>query len=247
MRERTERGEAIYELDEDALRELEPDLIVTQALCAVCAVAYDDVARSPRRCPTRRDVISLDPHTLGEVLGDVRTLAEATGRSDAGVDARAATRRRGSTACGSPCASAEPAAGRRARVARSRLRRRPLDAAADRVRRRRATCSGCAGEHSARREWEEVAAAEPEVVVVMPCGYDAAPRRERGRRSFADRLGPLGAERVVAVDAAALLLASRPAPDRGLEELAHVLHPVLVPEPEGGARAIELAGLEARR
>ena len=42
------RGEAIYELDEDALRDLEPDLIVTQALCAVCAVSYEDVARSPR-------------------------------------------------------------------------------------------------------------------------------------------------------------------------------------------------------
>ena len=137
VRELTEQGRAIYELDEDALRRLQPDLIVTQALCAVCAVSYDDVRAVAERLDPRPKVISLDPHTLGEVLGDVRTLAEATGRRDAGVGPRAGRRARGSTACGSRCARAEPVARGRARVAGPGLRRRPLDAAADRVRRRR--------------------------------------------------------------------------------------------------------------
>src|SRR5437879_9498248 len=72
VRERTERGEAIYELDEHALRELEPDLIVTQELCPVCAVSYDDVVKVAQGIPSCPRVIALDPKTLGESMGDVR-------------------------------------------------------------------------------------------------------------------------------------------------------------------------------
>src|SRR4051794_7749060 len=85
IRELTEKGRAIYELDEDALQRLQPDMIVTQALCAVCAVSYDDVRAIAERLDSQPEVISLDPHTLGEMLGDVRTLAEATDAKDAGV------------------------------------------------------------------------------------------------------------------------------------------------------------------
>ncbi len=84
VRERTLEGEAIYELDGEALKSLEPDLIVTQALCPVCAVSYDEVAALAEKIPSRPRVIALDPKTLGETLGDVRTLAEATGRRDRG-------------------------------------------------------------------------------------------------------------------------------------------------------------------
>src|SRR3954447_7356591 len=85
VEERTARGESIYELDRELLAELEPDLIVTQGLCAVCAVSFEDVRAIAETIPTAPKVISLDPSTLGEVLGDVRTLAEATDRGDAGV------------------------------------------------------------------------------------------------------------------------------------------------------------------
>ena len=84
VRERTGRGEALYELDEDTLAELDVDLIVTQAVCAVCAVSFDDVKAVAERLPTRPDVISLDPSTLGEVLADLPRLAEAAGDPDAG-------------------------------------------------------------------------------------------------------------------------------------------------------------------
>src|SRR5204863_8707199 len=86
VRERTEAGEAIYDLDAELLAELEPDLIVTQALCPVCAVSYDDVRAVAERLPSQPEVISLDPSTIGEVMGDIRTLAQATDSKDAGVD-----------------------------------------------------------------------------------------------------------------------------------------------------------------
>jgi iron complex transport system substrate-binding protein len=87
------------------------------------------------------------------------------------------------------------------------------------------------------RSWEEVAAARPEVVVVMPCGYDAERALEEAE-SYADELAELGARRVVAVDAAAYF--SRPGPRLvdGLELMAHILHPDRVPEAPG--RALEL-------
>src|ERR1700704_4614397 len=85
VRERTLNGESIYELDRAALEELEPDLIVTQALCPVCAVSYDEVAELAKELSSRPRVLSLDPKSLGETLGDVRPVAEATGGRERGV------------------------------------------------------------------------------------------------------------------------------------------------------------------
>ena len=86
VKERTLQGQSIYELDTELLRDLRPDLIVTQALCSVCAVSYDDVRAIAEEIETRPRVLSLDPHTVGEVMGDARTLAEATDRRDAAVE-----------------------------------------------------------------------------------------------------------------------------------------------------------------
>jgi iron complex transport system substrate-binding protein len=238
VRELTEQGQAIYELDEDALARLQPDLIVTQALCAVCAVSYEDVQQVAGRLDSRPEVISLDPHTLGEVLGDVRTLAEATDARDAGVDL------------------VQEAASRIDRVKLAVRASEPVSVAAlewlDPV----YTAGhwtpqlieyaggldllGMPGEHSERRSWEEVAAAAPEVVVVMPCGYDAERAAEEAY-DYADELETLGARRVVAVDASAYF--SRPGPRLidGLELMAHILHPDRLPEPPEGAEVIEIA------
>ena len=240
VRERTERGEAIYELDEDALRALEPELIVTQALCPVCAVSYTEVAELARRMPSRPRVISLDPHTLGETLGDVRTLAQATDRRAEGVELVAR------------------AAGRVDRVKLAvRNRQRPrvlalewldpvfiaghwtpqlieLAGGEDAL--------GLPGEPSRTASWEELAAAEAQIVVVMPCGYDA-PRAHTEALAYAERLESLQAQRVVAVDAAAYF--SRPGPRLvdGLELLAHVIHPKQVPAAPGEALTVELSAI----
>jgi iron complex transport system substrate-binding protein len=87
--------------------------------------------------------------------------------------------------------------------------------------------------------WEAVAAAKPDVVVVMPCGYDAERALEEAE-SYADELAELGARRVVAVDAAAYF--SRPGPRLvdGLELIAHILHADLVPEAPGEVREVYL-------
>ena len=237
VRELTEQGRAIYELDEARLRELAPDLIVTQALCSVCAVSYDDVLAVAQRMDPVPAVVSLDPHTLGEVLGDVRTLAEATGRRDAGVDL------------------VQDAARRIDRVRLAVRAQRPVRVAAlewlDPVfvaghwtpqmieYAGGEDVLGLPGEPSAQRSWEEVAATEPEVVVVMPCGYDA-PRALAEAQAFAGQLAGSGAGRVVAVDASAYF--SRPGPRLvdGLELLAHILHPERMPEAPGAALELEL-------
>jgi len=237
VRERTLQGEAIYALDRDTLAALEPDLIVTQALCPVCAVSYEEVADFAKALPSPPSVIALDPKTLGETFGDVRTLAQATERRDSGVDL------------------IQRAAARIDRVKLAvRAQRRPRVAALEWLEPVYVAghwtpqlielaggedVLGLPGEPSMTVSWETVAAAKPEVVVVMPCGYDA-PRALEEAMEHCDELAALGAQRIMAVDASAYF--SRPGPrlTDGLELLAHILHPERVPDPPTGATAVEV-------
>jgi iron complex transport system substrate-binding protein len=237
VKERTLQGESIYELDTEQLRDLRPDLIVTQALCSVCAVSYDDVRAIAEEIETRPRVVSLDPHTVGEVLGDARTLAEATDRRDAAVelirDAASRIDRVRLAVRGA----------KRPRVAALEWLDPPFSAGhwvpqmiefaggEDVV--------GFAGESSEERTWEEVVSAEPDIVVVMPCGYDAE-IAYREAEMHREELRALGAGEVVAVNAAAYF--SRPGPRivDGLELLAHIIHPELVPEARSEALTVEL-------
>jgi len=237
VRERTQQGKAIYELDEDRLEELEPDLIVTQELCAVCAVSYDDVVEVAGRLATAPRVVSLDPKTLGEAMGDIRTIAQATGVRDAALEL--VTRQRARIdAVRRAVKDADPV-----RVAAiewldpvfiaGHWTPQIIELAGG------ADVLGFAGEHSEQSTWETVAAARPEVVVVMPCGYDAERSREEALR-YAAELRGVGARRTVAVDAAAYF--SRPGPRLvdGLELMAHVLHPDLVPDSPGAVYEIDV-------
>jgi iron complex transport system substrate-binding protein len=230
VRERTENGEAIYGLDEEKLAELAPDLIVTQELCPVCAVSYDEVQAVAKRLAPCPKVIALDPKTFGETMGDVRTVAQATGSRDAALDL---------------------VSRQRARVDRVKI------AVKDAPRRTVAAVEwfdpiyvaghwtpqlielaggldvlGFAGEHSERADWETLRAARPDVVLCIPCGYDG-PRALEEAGKFADELRAIGARDVIALDASAYF--SRPGPRLvdGLETLAHALHPDLVPEAPG--------------
>ena len=237
VREHTERGEAIYELDAERLRELEPDLIVTQALCPVCAVSVGDVRAVAGTIPSQPRVVALDPHTLGESFGDVRTIAQLTRSREAALDLIARQRARIDAV----------------RVAVRKAERVPVAAIewldpvfvaghwtpqlvdmAGGI-----DVLGFPGEPSEQSTWETVAAAAPRVVVAMPCGYDA--ERSRAEAStYADALRTVGAERVVAVDASAYF--SRPGPRLvdGLELMAHILHPDLIPEPAGAVLEVEV-------
>ena len=238
VRDLTEAGEPIYGLDEELLVELEPDLIVTQALCAVCAVSYDDVRAVATQIETRPKVLSLDPHTLGEVMGDVRTLAQATGRRDEGVELVARAARR-IDRVRVAVRDAEPV-----RVAALEWLD-PVYAAGHWTPQLIAFAGGedvlgMPGEHSEQRSWDDVVAAEPDVVVAMPCGYDAARSWEEAL-DHREELRRVGARDVVAVDAAGHF--SRPGPRLvdGLEVLAHVLHPDLVPPGPSEALPVPLA------
>ena len=227
VRERTMAGESIYELDAEALNQLRPDLIVTQALCSVCAVSYDDVRALADEIDTQPMVVSLDPHTVGEVLGDARTLARATNTKEAAVDLvneasarmdriRLATR----TAPKSRVAALEwldPP------FAAGHWTPQMIEWAGG------VDVLGFAGEPSEQRSWVQIAACAPEIVIVMPCGYDAE-IAHREAEMHRDQLAALGAREVIAVDAGAYF--SRPGPRiiDGLELLAHILHPELVPE-----------------
>jgi len=235
VRERTGRGEALYELDEGLLEELGVDLIVTQAVCEVCAVSFDDVRTAAERLPSRPEVVSLDPTTIGEVLADVPRLAEAAGESEAGE--------RLADEAGERLTAVEEAVegAPRPRVAALEWldpvfigghwvpQMIELAGGEDLL--------GLAGEKSRTAEWAELEAVMPQVVISMPCGLyaeQAAAETMRWRK----RLALLEAE-VYAVDAAAYF--SRPGPRLvdGVELLGHLLHPELVPAPPS-RRSIQL-------
>jgi iron complex transport system substrate-binding protein len=229
VRERTDRGEAIYALDEKLLAELRPDLIVTQELCPVCAVSHDEVVAVAEKIESCPKVIALDPKTLGESMGDIRTIAQATNSRDAGLDL----------------------------VARQRLRIDKVKVAASKIVDKPTVVAiewfdpvyiaghwtpqlielaggidmlGMPGEESERSDWDTIRAAQPEVVVCIPCGYDAK-RSLQEAELFSDELQSIGAQRIVALDASGYF--SRPGPRLvdGLETLAHALHPGLPPGP----------------
>jgi iron complex transport system substrate-binding protein len=235
VRERTSRGESLYELDEEVLTQLDVDLIVTQAVCEVCAVSFDDVRAVAERLPTTPEVISLDPSTLGEVLADVPRLAQAADAVEAGDQLTAEL--------GERLEAVERAVEGAARPRVAALEwMDPLFIGGHWVPQMIELAGGedvlgLPGEKSRTAEWGEVEAAVPEIVVSMPCGYyaeQAAAETVRWRRHLAQ----LGA-RVYAVDAAAYF--SRPGPRLvdGVELLAHLLHPELVPAP-ATRRSIEL-------
>jgi iron complex transport system substrate-binding protein len=230
VRERTESGEALYELDERLLAELDVDLIVTQELCAVCAVSYEDVAAVAARLPSRPAVLSLDPKTLGEVLADAGRLAEAAGRPERGPGLERSLRERIDAVRAAVSGADRPRV-----VALEWLD--PPYAAGHWLPEMIEAAGGIdvlaePGSRSRQIEWSEATDARPEVIVVMPCGLYCGEAAAEARR-HADRLRAAGPARVHAVDAASSF--SRPGPRLadGVELLGHLLHPELIPAPPG--------------
>jgi iron complex transport system substrate-binding protein len=241
VRETVAAGRPLYELDAERLAELAPDLIVTQAVCEVCAVSYEDVVAVAATLPSRPSVLSLDPLSLDDVLQDLVRVAEAAGDSGVGRHAHEHARARLTAVARSVAGASRP------RVLAIEWLDPPfvaghwvpemisiaggLDAL------------GTAGAKSRTADWAELEAADADVVLVMPCGYDVTRSAEEAE-AFADRLSALGAKRIVAVDASAYF--SRPGPRlvAGVELLASVLHPERL-SPPAAEMCIELAGVGA--
>jgi iron complex transport system substrate-binding protein len=219
-------GTPLYAIDAEVLDELRPDVIITQDLCAVCAVSSGDVATL---CPTSARIVSLDPRTLDEIAESV----EALGR-ELGVDER------GQAVAGAFRAAIDAVRRQTAELPRKRVFVAewldPPFAAGHWVPEMIAAAGGeevlgSPGQPSFATTWEQVQEAAPELVVVAPCGFDVA----RAAREAARLELPADA---VAVDADTYY--SRPAPSvaDGIRQLAFLLHPTEVDDP--GLPSIEL-------
>lgn len=241
VRELSAAGSALFALDEALLVALRPDVVLTQALCAVCAVSETDVRAVAARLDPAPRVVTLSATTLDGVLdGDVARVAEAIGRAAAGAalvaELRGRLRRVHETlkAAGAP----------RPRVAVIEWTD-PVYAAGHWVPemvRRAGGVDALAqpGEHSTTRAVEAVAAAAPDLLVFAPCGYDARAAAAEARSALARPAWRWAASLPAwAVDANAYV--SRPGPRLvdGVELLARVMHPGLFGEPAAG-RAVNL-------
>jgi iron complex transport system substrate-binding protein len=231
-------GRALYELDEEKLAELEPDLIVTQAVCDVCAVSFEDVVEVAARLPGRPRVVQQDPSTLREMLDDVIRLGEAAGVTAQAHELRGELEGRLATVQAAVSGTSQP------RVIALEWLDPPYVgghwipemisiAGGEDV-------AGPPGLKSPEVWWGELSGLNPDVVIAMPCGWYVEDSRAQALEHW-DRIESLGADRVFAVDAASTF--SRPGPRLvdGVELLGHLFHPELIDAP-GNIGFAELSG-----
>ena len=225
-------GRSLYTIDHGAFRSAAPDVILTQALCDVCALDYNDVAKAAQGLPHEPTIVSLMPHCLTDVLEDIRRVGAATKRHREADALVVKLRNRIGQV--------------RQRAAQSSSRPRmaciewfdPIYAAGHWVPEMVALAGGKdglgrKGEPSAKIGWTEILKFQPEVLVLMPCGFDA----QRTLRESAllqklagwDDLPAVKGGNVFAVNGHAYF--SRPGPRliEGLEVLAQIIHPELFP------------------
>lgn len=213
-----EQGQSIYHLDVDLLERLQPDLILTQELCDVCAVSYSEVNRAALAVSSRPRVVSLEPNDVWDVLANIEEVGELCGvreRAQAYVaDLRARIE-----------SVRAPEGGPRKRVYCMEWIDPPMRAGhwvPEMVELAGGSETfGNRRQPSTKTTWDEVLAYRPEVIVLMPCGFDL-PRTVEEAQRYGDMLTTAGAE-VWAVNGSAYF--SRPGPRLvdGVELLAHIL------------------------
>jgi iron complex transport system substrate-binding protein len=186
VRETLRDAASVYEIDDRLLAALAPTHILTQSHCKVCAVSRDDVERALSvRFSTRPEVVALEPDSLDGVLEDFRRVARALGSPGAGDDLVASTRARFDRV-----ASRAAAPSRRPRVAAIEWIE-PLMIAGNWMPELIAIAGGeslftAAGARSPYVTWTQLAGANPDVILVAPCGFDV-PRAEKEMHSLASR------------------------------------------------------------
>jgi iron complex transport system substrate-binding protein len=239
--ERLTDSDSIYSLHAKLLEELSPDLVLTQGLCDLCAVSSNVVERATAALPETPHVLSMNPTTLDEVLNVTVEVGDAIGRGGEARERVSTLRKRlarvEEAVVGLP----------RPRVGCIEWLYPPFSAGhwvPDMVR----LAGGeelfaRSGEPSKRLSWEGILKAAPEVLVLMPCGFDATRAAREARRlleiSGWEDIPAVEDGRVWTVDANSYY--SRPAPRlvEGVETLARILHPEVfpeAPEPEAAAR-----------
>jgi iron complex transport system substrate-binding protein len=235
VRARLAAGEDLYTLDEGALRAIDPDLIVTQDLCAVCAVDVSEVDKALEHLGCRADVLTLDPMTLDEVMASIETVGRATDTEERASALVTTLRRRLDELAGALAGRPRP------RMVILEWTDPPFSAGhwvPDMVTAAGAeVVLGVSGARSEQIEWAAVATAQPDVIVVAPCGY-----RLEGATQLAHQLlstGNLPPDVPVwAVDADAAFVRPGPRVVEGVETLAHIAHPDAVSQPPGLAAQV---------
>ncbi len=231
-------GLSVYRVDAERLRELAPSIVLTQDHCEVCAASLADVEKALADWTGARPrILSLDPKCLGDVWGDVTRVAEALGAPERGS------------------ALGQELAGRISDVSERSLRIRerprvaciewvdPLMAAGNWVPELVTLAGGQSlfgevGKHSPWLAWEELRAADPDVMVILPCGFDI----ERSRAELPPLLEQPGFEELAAVRSGRVAVVdgnqyfNRPGPRLvdSLEILAEILHPDHFPANHAG-------------
>jgi iron complex transport system substrate-binding protein len=214
-------GETLYTIDEVLLRDLRPDVILTQNLCRVCAPSGDELIRAVRKFSLQPEVLFLTPRSIGEIEDNVLEVGRAIGRIQ---EAKALVRSNHARLAG-------------VRTAIKNVPRRrvvflewtdPLFCGGHWVPEMISLAGGedplgRPGEDSVRMDWDDVANARPEVIIVSPCGY----RLERSVE-LARQMRQVSDAEVYAVDANAYFARPGPRVVEGVELLAHLFHPDLV-------------------
>ncbi|MEV0581245.1 cobalamin-binding protein [Streptomyces sp. NPDC050392] len=221
-------GSSLYTLDTEALGSLAPDVVLTQDLCQVCAVSYERVSQAVRIMDTGTRVLSLEPRTLTDVIDCLVTVGDLLGVRERAEQSRASLLRRLDQVSRSVAGRPQPRV-----IAIEWLD--PLWPAGHWVP-EQITCAGGQallaepGEHTKPMTWDQVRAARPDVLLVLPCGFP--PERTLRERDaltslpgWAD-LAAVRAGNVWVLDGPAYF--NRPGPRivRGAEVLAQVLHGV---------------------
>ena len=218
---------SLYDLDTDILRDARPTHIVTQDQCDVCAVGLSEVrAAAAAFLEAPVEIVSLAPMRLGDIWDDIARVGAALG-----VDSRAGPRRPARAGGRNRRAGQGPPDQARAhgRVDRPAHERRQLGAGDRRARRRHRHAGRGGTQRAGRRDRAQVQAADPDAIVLMPCGYDLPRTADDGRALLADpawaALRAARAGAVYATDGNAFF--NRPGPRlvESLEILAEILHP----------------------
>jgi iron complex transport system substrate-binding protein len=231
---------SVYAVDAEKLAALRPSLILTQAVCEVCAVPTPGVREVVERLDLAADVLSLDAHTLDDILETIRQVADAAEVPERGA------------------AVTNELAGRLRRVReavvgedRPRLLAiewldppfTPGHWVPEMIAAAGASClAGSAGSRSEETTWEALEGLDPDVLVIMPCGYDLeASRRDADRqapRLVATAPRAVEAGRAFVVDGSSYFNRSGPRVVDGVELLAGLLHPSSWPPPDPAAAAV---------
>jgi iron complex transport system substrate-binding protein len=211
-------GESLYRVDEVLLDELHPDIVFTQDLCQVCAPSGNELGRALNEMSQPPQVLSLTPRNLAEIAENILAIGDATGRNEAArqlvEESRDRIHRVVAAVAGAP-----------RRCVTFLEWTEPLFCGGHWVPEMVAAAGGedplgQPGADSQRITWDDVAASEPELLIVAPCGYGLKEAIEVARR-----LPRITDAEVYAVDANAYFARPGPRVAEGVELLAHLFHP----------------------